>query len=384
MKLARVVAIADKDWREILRDPLVALLAFLLAPVLMLVLGYGLARDVEHVPAAIIDHDRTPSSRDYAQRYVGSRYFDFRGYLGRESEVDRLMADGHVRVVLVIPPRFEEHLLAGRPAEIQALVDGTFTPAARTVAAYVEAINGAVSQAHAVEHLARRLGVPAERAEILLQPIRLDVRYLYNEQLRAVVGVAPSLIMLTLTLVAPILGALSVVRERESGALYNIYASTVTRAEFLAGKLAPNVVIVTLNALVLWAIAVAVFGVPFSGNAPAFLLGTVLYVTVVSSVGLLISLIVRTQQAAITISMILTMIVAVQFSGMFTPVTSLTGLTWLAARVLPPSHYNTVVQAAFLKGSGAGAPWTATAVFLAHGAALFAAAWLLFHKRTRA
>jgi ABC-2 type transport system permease protein/ribosome-dependent ATPase len=384
MNLRRVAAIADKEWREILRDPIVAALAFVLAPTLMLVFGYGLTQDVEHVPLAIADHDGTTASRDYAQHFIGSRHFAFKRYVRHDREADRLLADSVVRVVLVIPERFQEQLVAGRTAQVQALIDGTFTPAARTVGAYVEAINGAVSHAVAVEHLARRLGVPAARAETLLQPVRVDVRYLFNQELRAIVGVAPSLIMFTLSLVAPVLTALSVVRERESGAIYNVYASTVTRAEFLAGKLLPNLVILVINALVLWLMVMRLFGVPFKGDPVAFLLGTALYVLATGTLGLVVSLVVRTQQAALIISMLLTMITVFQFSGMLTPLASLTGITWLVARILPPSHYNTIVQSAFLKGVGAGGTWEDVLVILAHTGLLLGVAWLLFRKRVRA
>ena len=383
MKLGRVAAIAEKEWREIVRDPIVVWLAFVLAPTLMVVLGYGLTQDVERVPLVIVDGDRTASSRDYAQHYIGSRHFDVQGYARHERDADRLLAAGRVRVVLVIPERFEEQLMAGRATEVQALVDGTFTPAARTVGAYVEAINAAVSEARVIEHLAQRLGVPPARAETLLAAIRVDVRYLYNQELRAVVGVAPSLIMFTLSLVAPILAALNVVRERESGGIYNVYASTVTRMEFLTGKLLPIVVVVLINALILWLMAMWGFGVPFEGNPLAFLAGTAVYVVMLGALGLVVSLIVRSQQAAVIVSMLLAMIVVFQFSGMLTPLASLTGPAWLLAQVLPASHYNTVAQGAFLKGRGAGGPWTHVAVILAHAVGLLAVAWLLFRKRVK-
>jgi ABC-2 type transport system permease protein/ribosome-dependent ATPase len=384
MNVRRVAALAGKEWREMVRDPIVAALAFLLAPLLMLILGYGLIQDVEGVPLAIADLDRTAASRDYAQRYIGSRHFDFRGFLAHDAAGERLMADGGARVVLVIPEGFEARLREGHVVEIQALIDGTFTPVARTVGAYVQAINAAVSHAVQVEHLARRLGVPAERAERMLEVVRVEVRYLYNQDLRIVAGIAPALVMFTLTLVAPLLTALSVVRERESGAIYNVYASTLTRAEFLAGKLLPNVVVGMLNALVLWALARWLFAVPFKGDALAFLVGTTLYIVAACAVGLVISLVVRSQQAALTISLLLSTIVVVQFSGMLTPVASLTGVPWLVARLLPPSHFNTVMQSAFLKGRGAAEVWAQSLVFVGHAAVLLGLAWLLFRKRVRA
>src|SRR5262245_2142982 len=125
MKLERVVAVAYKEWREVLRDRIFCALAFLLPLLFMLIFGYGMARDVENVPFAIVDYDRSAMSRDYAHRYIDSRYFRFKGYLRHEQEVDPLLAAGAVRAVMIIPQHFQEFLLAGRAAPVQVLLDGT-------------------------------------------------------------------------------------------------------------------------------------------------------------------------------------------------------------------------------------------------------------------
>ncbi|MBI1735368.1 MAG: ABC transporter permease [Candidatus Rokubacteria bacterium] len=383
MNLRRVAAVAGKEWREIVRDRIVAALAFLLAPTVMLVLGYGMVEDLEHVPLAIVDHDRSAASRDYAQHVTATRYFRYAGHAG-DRDADRLLADGVVRVVLVIPEQFGETLAEGRAAAVQALVDGTFTRTARTVKAYLEAINAEVSRDLEVEHLAARLGVTRERAETLMAPLRMEVRYLYNQEARSLWGIGPSLVMFTLTLVTPLLTALNVVREKESGAIYNVYASTISRAEFLAGKLVPNVAVGCANGAVLWALAVVVFGVPFKGSLLFLIAATAVYVVTAAAAGLLISLLVASQQAALAISIILTMIIAIQYSGMITPLSSLTGATWLLARALPVSHYTTIVQGTFLKGAGLAELWTPALAIAAHAALMLAAAWLLFRKRVRA
>jgi ABC-2 type transport system permease protein len=383
MNVGRVRALAQKEWREIVRDRVFVLLAFLLAPMLMLVFGYGMTQDVEHVPLAIIDHDMSAESRDYVRHYTESRWFDLRGYLHDEREAAHLLADGAVRVVLVIPPRFGELLLEGHSTEVQTLLDGTFTKTARMAKAYVEAINNAVTADLQAQAVARRLGMTRAAATTLLEPVRAEVRYLYNQEVRSIWAVGPSLIMFTLTLVVPLLMALNVVREKETGAIYNVYASTVTRAEFLIGKLLPNVGIAMVNAAILWLMARLVFHVPFKGSGLVFLVATLLYVVAASGAGLLISLLVETQQAALAICVVLSIILAIDFSGLVTPLSSLTGMTAVVARLVPPSYYNTTVQGVFLKGSGASALWQESLVFVAHAWLALLAAHFLFRKRTR-
>jgi ABC-2 type transport system permease protein/ribosome-dependent ATPase len=383
MKLGRVLAVAHKEWHEILRDRIYFLLAFILPPLLMLVFCYGISQDVENVPFAVVDYDHSSMSRDYAHHYIVSRYFDYRGHLGGMQDADQLLANGDVGLVLVIPERFEERLFSGQPAAIQALVDGTFPQRARTVQGYIEMINAIASGELQVGYVSKRLGVSTARALQLLQPLRLEVRYLYNPELRSVWSVSASMMMFILIMTAPLLAALSVVREKETGSIYNIYASTIRRAEFILGKLLPNVLISFLNALVLWLMAAWYFGAPFKGSIPFFLLATLLYVICTSSLGLLISMLVRTQQAALMIAVILSVIIALQFSGMLTPVALLTGPNWLLAHLLPAMYYQNVVLGAFLKGSGWAVLWPEALVLAVYSVAVLAVVVLLFRKRTR-
>jgi ABC-2 type transport system permease protein/ribosome-dependent ATPase len=383
MTWARVAAVARKEWREIVRDPIIGSLAFLFAPILMLVLGFGMLEDLEHIPLGIVDHDRSAESRDYAGHFTASRYFRVLEHLAGERDAERLLADGVVRVVLVIPEQFGESLAARRPVAVQALIDGTFTRTARTVKAYLEAITAEISRDVDLRRMAAQLGVTRERAETLAAPLRVDVRYLYNQDVRSIAGLAPSLVMFTLSLVTPLLTALNVVREKESGAIYNVYASTITGPEYLAGKLLPNAAIGCVNGVVLWIIARVVFDVPFRGSA-AFLLGaTALYVVTAASAGLLVSMVVTSQQAALSVSTVLSMIIVIQYSGMITPLSSLTGATWVLARALPVSHYTTILQGTFLKGAGVAELWGNALVVAAHAALMLALACALFRKRLR-
>jgi ABC-2 type transport system permease protein len=382
-KLRRVLAIAAKEWREIVRDRIYFLLAFILPPLLMLVFCYGISQDVENVPFAVVDYDRSAMSRDYAHHYIVSRYFDYRGHLAHERDADRLLANGDVALVLVIPERFEEQLFTGHAVGVQALLDGTFPQRARTTQGYIEAINAIASGELQVGYVAKRLGIDTGRVLTLLQPLRLEVRYLYNPELRSVWSVAASMMMFILIMTAPLLAALSVVREKETGSIYNIYASTIGRAEFIMGKLLPNVLISFLNALVLWGMAMWYFGAPFKGSVAFFLLATLLYVLCTSSLGLLVSMLVRTQQAALMIAVIFSVIIALQFSGMLTPVALLTGPNWLLAHGLPAMYYQNVVLGAFLKGSGWAVLWPEALMLAVYSVAVLGVVYWLFRKRTR-
>lgn len=382
MNLRRALVVAHKEAREIARDRIYFSLAFLLPVVLMLVFGYGMTQEVQNIPLAIVDHDRSVISRDYAHRFIESRYFDFKGYVNSVDEAEPLLLDGRVRVVIVLPTHFQERLASGLPVDVQTLLDGTFTYRLRTVDGYVQAISQAVSHELQSEYLVRNAGLSADRAQTLLQPLRVETRYLYNQELREIWSVAPGLIMFVLTLAAPLLMALSVVREKETGTIYNIYASTITRAEYLAGKLLPNVVVSFINGTVLVLLAVWYFGAPLKGDVVFFLTAMLVYVIWATSFGLLISVMVRTQMAAILITVILVMVFVIQFSGMMIPVSTMTGANYAIAHSMAPMYFNDIVTNTFLKGGGFTASWREFAALTGLTMSFLTLGYLLFRKRS--
>lgn len=383
MNVRRAFAVASKEWREIVRDRLFFALAFLIPSVFMVVLGFGLSLDVENIPFAVVDRDGSALSRDYTYRFIGSRYFDFQGYARDERQLDTLVAGGQIRFALVIPPHFERDLLAGRPVTVQTLTDGTFPYRAQVTKGYVTAINQQASREQVVGYLARRGGKTARQAENLVQPVKLEVRYLYNQEVRSSWSIAPKLIMLVLMIVPSLLTTLGVVREKESGSIYNIYSSTVSRLEFLVGKLVPYVGISAANAVVLWLLAVTLFGVPFKGNLLLFFGVTVLYLVCTTGIGLVVSAFVRTQIAALLVTMILTGVQGVQYSGMMIPIESMSEDGQIMAHLLPAMYYTNVVSATFLKGVGMEVVWRDVLILAGYAAGLFTIGYVLFSKRPR-
>lgn len=384
MNVRRIVVVASKEWRETTRDRMFLSLAFLIPIVWMVVFGYGLVLDVEHIPFAVLDRDHSALSRDYLYRYQQSRYFDFKGHLAGERDVDRLLAAGTIRAAIIVPEAFQERLLAGEPVGVQTLMDGTFPLRSDITKGYVIAINSAFSQARLVEYLARTRRMPPERAQELVQPVRLEVRYLYNQEVKSAWSIAPSLVMLVLTLSPPLLTALGVVREKERGSIYNIYSSTVTRLEFLVGKLAPYVAISAVNVVVLWLMAVYLFGAPFKGSPVFFFAASLLFILCTTGIGLLISMLVNTQQAALIITILLSIVPTINYSGMLVPVSSLSHGTQLLAHLFPAMYYTEIVRGVFLKGVGLDVLWLDVLVLAVYAVALRVVGYQLFRKRPRA
>ena len=372
---------AFKEWKETTRDRLFLLLAFLLPALWLVVFGYGLNLDVEDIPFAVVDRDHSEFSREYLQRFIQSRYFSFRGYVDEERTLDRLLAETKIRAAIIVPERFQEQLAAGEPVAVQTLLDGTFPLHTDIAKGYVIAINQAFTQERLIDFLRRSRGLTQEQAGVLVRPLGVEVRYLYNEEVRSTWSMVPALVMFTLMLASPLLTALGVVREKETGSIYNIYSSTVSRAEFLTGKLLPYIVISLVNVLVLWLIAVGLFHVPFKGNFLLFFSASVLFVCCTTGIGLLISLLVQTQMAALIITMVVAMIPTILFSGLLVPVASLTRGAKIQAHLYPAMYYTDIVRGSFLKGVGADVLWIDLLALAIFAAALSAVTYRLFTKR---
>ncbi|HYA40739.1 MAG TPA: ABC transporter permease [Syntrophobacteraceae bacterium] len=383
MKAARVVAVASRECREVVRDRLFFVMSFLIPPVLLLAFGYGLSLDVRDNPFAVLDYDRTPLSRDYLHQFMDSPYFKFKGYVEDERDVADLLTAGGIRAVIVIPEHFQQRLLEGRPASVQTLIDGTFPVRAQTTIGYVDGINRKFSMRVMSEYLARTAGIIVARAQSILDPIQVEVRYLYNASLKSDWSLTPRLMMMVLMICPPLLTSMGVVREKETGAIYNIYSSTITKGEYLLGKLFPYVMVSTFNVLVLWVMAVQLFGAPFRGDPLFFFAASTLYIICTTGIGLIVSVLVRTQVAATLITFICTVVPSVFYSGVFVPILALSKSARFVAHLLPAMYYTDIVTGCFLKGIGLRLLWVDAAVLIAYVAALYAVGYLVFRKRPK-
>lgn len=383
MNVQRTLAVAWKETREILRDRLLLTMAFVVPTLILIVLGYGLSFDVENIPFATVDYDRSALSREYLHRFIDSRYFNYRGEAKNTRELDRLLAKSSIRFAIVIPPDFQNRLLAGRSVAVQSLVDGVFPYRAQVSKGYVTAINADFSAELLRRHLGRQAGLTPAQAEVAVQPVKLATRYLYNQAIRSGWSLASGLIMLVLMVSPPFLTALGIVRERENGSIYNIYASTVTRGEFLLGKLVPYVVISAINIVLVWILAVFVFGAPFKGNGAFFFFASLVYVICTTGIGLLVSLIVRTQAAAALLTMVITFIPAMLYSGLLVPIESMGPETQFEAHLFPTLYYLRIVWGSFLKGLGWTVLWGDVLALALYAVVLWTVGYFSFHKRPR-
>lgn len=371
----RTLAIVRKETRELLRDPVYLGMAFIVPVVLMLLFGYGLSLDVKHLPVAFIDHDRSPASRDYIDGFVHSEYFDFIG-LPEEREAEQWLRSGRARVIIDIPPGFGRNLASTRPVAVGVTVDGSFPTRAAVIVAYVSAIGAQYNQRLLADY-AGRLGRP----DGLTQPLMMNVSVWYNPTLESINMIVPGMIVLILMMFPAILGALVVVREKEAGSIFNYYASPAARWEILLGKALPYVAVAFLDYLIIYAMSIWLFQVRFIGSFWVLSSAALLYSACTIGIGLLFSVLMRTQLAAMLVTFLATMTPAFNYSGFISPVASMDPLGQFIAHLIPATYFMGMVRGVYLKGLGFDFFWPDLLALLLYTLVVYTLAWAFFKKR---
>ncbi len=340
--LGRLWAYARREAMEIGRDPIRLGFALLGPVLLMIVFGYGISFDVEKLPYAVLDRDQTPESRTYLENFQGSRYFEERLPLRDAAELEQRLRSGELKVAIALAPGFGQDLKRGARPQVGVWLDGAMPFRAETSRGYVEGIH-----LQYLADLAQRTG-----QDTTLLPADIETRFRYNQDFQSVFAMVPGVVMLLLVLIPAMLTAVGVVREKELGSITNLYATPVTRLEFLLGKQLPYIAIAFVNFLSLLALALVLFRVPVKGSFPALTVGALLYVVATTSFGLLVSTFVRTQVAALFATAVIVIIPAVNFSGLLKPVSSLAGSAKAMGYSFPSVYFQQISVGTFAKALG--------------------------------
>lgn len=339
--LRRTQALAVRESKELLRDPVRLAFALLGAVFMMIILGFGISLDVEDLAFATLDQDQSPQSRAYLEAFRGSRYFSEREPLENMQDLHARLQRADIKLAIEIPAGFGRDLYAGRQPEVGIWLDGGMPFRAETSRGYVEAVHQ--------ESLQRLRDESSAAVSPLAQPARLETRFRYNQDVISVNAIGPGVMALILVFIPAMLTALGVVREKELGSITNFYATPLTRLEFLLGKQIPYLLVSLLNLALLVAINRWLFDVPLKGSGFALAVGGVLYVLATTSFGLLVSTVTKTQIAAILGTMILTTLPTVQFSGLITPRSSLDGGAALMGVLFPAGYFLDIAVGTFTK-----------------------------------
>lgn len=353
----RLLAISRKEVIQLRRDTRSLILAFLLPVVLLVIFAYGISWDVNEVTTAVVDQNGSAQSRALVDAFRSSGYFDIREWPARAADVDPLIDRGRVQLALVIPPDFSADLAAGRPARVQALVDGSDANTATIVLGYTQAVVRSYAASAASEAGAR-----------LAAPVQLESRVWYNEELVSRNMIVPGLVAVIMMIIAAMLTSLTIAREWERGTMEQLASTPVHRVEVVLGKLLPYLVIGLVDVLITTALGVWLFDVPFRGHLMYLMGASTLFLIGALGLGLFISAATRSQLLATQLAMVVTFLPAFLLSGFMYAIEVMPPGMRAVTLLVPARYFVVVTRGVFLKGSGVGALWEQGLLMLAFAA----------------
>lgn len=364
--IERIGGLLKKEFRQVFRDPRMVRVVFIAPMIQLLIFGYAVSTDVRHTPTLLIDLDSTAASRALTDTLTASGYFDIVERSDRPGAALEALDHGRVTLAMVIPRGFAEELESGRGTSVQLLFDGTNANLANVARGYAERI--------VLRHGLAVAPVP------ITAPIELAERAWYNPGLISRNYNVPAVVGAIIMLVCLLLTSLAIVREREIGTLEQLLVSPVRPWELIAGKTLPFAVIGLVDLVVVTAIALVWFGVPFRGNYLLVLGASLLYLFSGLGVGLLISTVSSTQQEAFMTTFLFYM-PTMLLSGFLFPVHSMPALFRWVTLANPMRHYLDILRATFLKGVGLDVLWPQLTALTLLGIVIFGSAIARFRKR---
>lgn len=366
MRISVIRAYLKKEFLDILRSRII-ILVYVMPSLITLLFGYGIRMEVTHARTIILDHDGSKLSRELRSDFMHSKYFDLQPSPKSEAAALAEIRRGKADILLILPESMERNMLKGLPVTLGLYLDGAFPSRASTMQSYVQGV--LLQNAPAVNGKA-----PA---------ITLNPRYEFNHAMRDAETIVPGVMALALLIAPAVLAALLITKEKETGTIFNFYASPLRKSEFIIAKLAPIFMLHSVNVFVLFLWAIYLFDLPFRGSFILYVLTGFIYLFISISIGLLVSIVARTQIVAIVATLVVTIIPAFLYSGMLMPISSMTGMSYVEAHVYPTMYYSHLLYDFFLVGDGLGSPKNRLYLLILAGyaAALFTLGTLLLRKR---
>lgn len=341
----RLLAIARKEVLQIVRDARSVGIVVVMPVIMMIAFGYGISFDLKHLSVYVFDREGSQQSEDLLKHFQASEYFSVVQVVNNYPALVRAIDAGRCKLALVVPHDFSHRLNSGRPVSIQALIDATDGNSANIAIAYSQAVIQTYSRQIQL-HWSRRRGQSA-----MQPPISIDARTWFNENLESMANIVPGAVVIVMAVVGTFLTALTISREWERGTMEQLISTPVTPLELMIGKLSPYFVVGMLDTCLCAVIGVLWFGVPFRGSWSLFFISSALFLTVVLSLGYLISVAAKSQLAASQISLFATFLPTFLLSGFLFPIDQMPLVIQAVTLTLPARYYMVIIRNIFLKGS---------------------------------
>ena len=358
MKLINIKAVSRKEFYHLIRDFRSMYLAFIIPLLLILMFGYALSLDVNNVRTVVVDHDRSELSRDFIRKLNASSYFDVIHHLTDTVAAIRYLDQGSTTMAIIIPPDWTEVIKADREAQMQVLLDGSDPNFAGLSRGYITAFVEAYNRDRLLDFL-NRTG-----RERIKPPVDGRIRVWFNEDLESQNFIVPGIIAIIIMIVGAMLTSLVIAREYENGTMETIRSLPIRGGEFLIGKAIPYFLIALTDVLVAVFMGQVLFGVVMKSSFWLMVLASTLYISVALSLGLLISIVTKSQLVANQMAILITFLPSLLLSNFVFPVENMPKIFQLLTYIIPATYFIDILNGLYLRSLGLDHLWPSYLVLL--------------------
>jgi ABC-2 type transport system permease protein len=375
MKPLRLLAIARKEFIHIGRDSRSLGMAIAIPMLLLVLFGYALTLDVDEVPMVIWDQSETVASRRLISGFTGSHYFSLKAYVRNYRELEHMIDSSQALVGVVVLRDFSDRIESGRPAKVQVIVDGSDSNTATIAMGYAEVVAQNYSHQVAVEDI-RRAGGRVPQAGLDMHP-----RVWFNADMESKNYIIPGLIAVIMMVIAALLTSLTVAREWERGTMEQLISTPVKVPELIFGKLVPYWVIGMLDVLLAVLMGQFVFSVPLRGSVPLLFGMAAIFLAGALSLGMVISIVTKSQLLASQLAMVLTFLPSFLLSDFMYAISNMPKPIRVITYLIPARYFVTLLKGIYLKGVGLEILAVEAGLLMIFSAAMLLVANLKFKKK---
>lgn len=351
----RIKELIKKEFIQVFRDKRMLFIIFI-APILELLLfGYAITTDIDNISAAIIDRDRTASSREFVSKFENSGYFNLI-HIPSEREGSLLLDRGEADVFMQVNPGFEQAIKTGKQAEVQFILDGTNSNTAAIISNYTSQIIADYTKPIILERMNYKQLLEGISPTENIEPLFNEARVWYNPTLESRISNVPAVAAFIIFIATIMLTSMSIVKERETGTIEQLNVTPIRTVELIVGKTIPFAMIGFIEALLVVSIVYSWFGAPLRGSLIVLFFCLVLFLFAILGIGLFISTISKTQQQAM-MSTFFFSLPAVLLSGFMFPIENMPRIIQWFTYIIPTRYFIEIVIGIFLKGNGFGVLW---------------------------
>lgn len=328
-----------KEFFHILRDKRSMLVLLGLPVVQLIIFGFAITTETRNCKIAVLDNSKDEATQNIITRIESSSYFDIDKTLTSNKKIETAFKTGRIKLAVVFQPNFQNDLSHNNKAQLQIITDASDPNQANTLSYYVSAI---------VMDYQKELN----QNKNLPYTINSEIRMLYNPQLKGEYSSVPGVMGMILLLISAMMTSISIVREKEMGTMEVLLVSPLKPWIIIISKVIPYFIISLINVITILLISVLVFGIPIHGSIMLLSFVTILYIICALTLGILISTVTNSQQAAMIISLIGLMLPVVMLSGYAFPIANMPLILQVISNLIPAKWYIIMVKDVMIKGLG--------------------------------